>query len=112
MSRWRDEESGGQEYRITYINQNASCNEILVTLIMRAAIRIAADAKGQKLASMTLMMVVMISAMQSNQRNFMVANLMEALPAEYRNTMMVRQCLQDAARINNVILLPGYLRGL
>ena len=104
----------GMENKITYINQNASYNEILVTLIIQAAIRIAADAKDTKLASMTLtnMMVVMISSMQSNQRSVMVANLMEALPAEYRNTMMVRQCLQDAARINNVILLPGYLRGL
>jgi len=36
-----------------------------------------------------------------------VATIMETLPKEYSNSMMVRQCLQDAARINNVILLPG-----
>ena len=104
----------GQENKITYISQNASSNEILVTLIIRAAIRIAADAKDQKLAAMTLtnLMVVMISAMQSSQRSYMVANLMKTLPAEYRNTMLVRQCLQDAARINNVILLPEYFSGL
>ncbi len=104
----------GQENKITYIIQNASYNEILVILIIRAAIKIAADARDHKLAAMTLtnLMVVMISAMQNTQRSYMVANLMEALPKEYRNTLLVRQCLQDAARINNVILLPGYFNGI
>lgn len=104
----------GMENKVTYITQNASRNQILVTMIVQAAIRIAADAKDQKLAAMTItnLMVVMISAMKSTQRSFMVAKLMEAIPVEYRNTMMVRQCLQDAARINNVILLPGYYSGL
>ena len=48
-----------------------------------------------------------IKAIKPEIKSYMVASLMESLPMEYVNSMMVRQCLQDAARINNVILLPG-----
>lgn len=99
----------GQENKFSYITQNAAYNEILVTIIIRAALMIASDAKDKKLATMTLtnLFVVMIKAIKPEIKSYMVASLMESLPMEYVNSMMVRQCLQDAARINNVILLPG-----
>ena len=51
----------------------------------------------------------MIGATEMTKRSVMVANLMAKLPMEYKNTQIVRQCLQDAARMKNVILLPpGY----
>ena len=99
----------GQENKFTYVMQNAAYNEILVTIIIHAALRIAIDANDKKLATMTLtnLLSVMIKALKSEVKSYMVATIMETLPKEYSNSMMVRQCLQDAARINNVILLPG-----
>lgn len=99
----------GQENKFTYITQNAAYNEILVTIIIQAALKIASDAKDKKLAMMTLtnLFAVMIKAIKPEIKSYMVATLMESLPMEYSNSMMVRQCLQDAAKINNVILLPG-----
>ena len=94
------------------ITQNAAYNEILVTDIIRAALVIASDAKDKKLATMSLtnLLAVMIKAIKPEIKSYMVAAVMESLPMEFGNTMMVRQCLQDAARINNVILLPGKYR--
>lgn len=100
----------GQENRFNYVIQNAAHNQMLVTNIMRAAVRIMADAKDEQLVTMTMtnLMAVMISAISPSQKSVIVANLMRALPTDYWNTMKVRQCLQDAAKINNVIMLPGY----
>lgn len=102
----------GRENKFTYIMQNAAYNEILVTIIIRAALRIAANAKDKNLATMTLtnLLSVMIKALKPEVKSYMVATLMESLPKEYSNSVMVRQCLQDAARINNVILLPKNYR--
>lgn len=102
----------GLENKFTYITQNAAYNEILVTVIIRAALVIASDAKDKKLATMTLtnLLAVMIKAIKPEIKSYMVATVMESLPMEFGNTMMVRQCLQDAAKINNVILLPGNYR--
>lgn len=100
----------GQENRFNYVVQNAAYNQVLVTNIIRAAVKIMAEAKDSQLVTMTLtnLMAVMISAISASQKSIIVANLMKALPSEYWNTAKVRQCLQDAAKINNVIMLPGY----
>ena len=100
----------GQENKFTYITQNAAKNEILTTIIIKAAIKIAADAKDKKLAtiSLTNLMAIMIKAINWQYKSYMVTNLLNSLPVEYVNTMMVRQCLNDAARINNVVILPSY----
>ena len=52
---------------------------------------------------------MMIGAIELSRRSEMVASLMAMLPMEYKDSQIVRQCLQDAARMKNVILLPpGY----
>ena len=98
----------GRENQFNYVTQNVAYNEILPSIVVRAAIKIAADAKDQQLARMTLtnLFVVMISAIRTLQRSAIVANLMAALPQEYENTMFVRQCLEDAARVSHVIMIP------
>ena len=103
----------GQENKFTYITQNAAKNEILTAIIIKAAIKIAADAKDKKLAtiSLTNLMAIMIKAINCQYKSYVVTNLLNSLPVEYVNTMMVRQCLNDAARINNVVILPGYYDG-
>lgn len=101
----------GQTNKMTYITRNAGYNEILGMSIIQACIGIAAKARDKMLARMTMtnLMAMMIGAIELSRRSEMVASLMAMLPMEYKDSQIVRQCLQDAARMKNVILLPpGY----
>lgn len=99
----------GMENQFNYVTQNVAYNEILPAIVVQAAIKIAENAKDRQLARITLtnLFVVMIAAIRTLQRSAIVANLTATLPEEYRNTMFVRRCLEDAARINHVIILPS-----
>lgn len=107
MEEYRKMESG-QPNKMTYITCNTGYNEIQGLSIMQACIEIAAEAKDKQLAKMTMnnLLAMMIDATELPRRSTMVASLMTTLPTEYQNTLMVRQCLQDAARMKHVILLP------
>lgn len=110
MEEYRKMETG-QPNKMTYITRNAGYNEIQGLSVIQACISIASEAKDQRLARMTItnLLAMMINAIEPSRRSVMVARLMATLPIEYKNTQIVRQCLQDAARMKKVILLPpGY----
>lgn len=98
----------GQENKMTYITKNAGYNQTIGTSVLQACFRIATISKDNNLARFTItnLMVEMIKAFNPIHKSALVSKMLDSLPTSFKDTLLLRQCLQDAARINNVILLP------
>lgn len=92
----------------TYIVQNAAHNPYLTMDEVRGCVEIARVAKNKQLANMmiTNMMVSMIKSYDGEVKNSIVSKILAYLSFNYRNFASVKQCLLDAAKICNVIILP------
>lgn len=100
-------ESGGNN-RFTYIVQNAAYNPYLTTEEVRGCVEIAGIAKNKQQADImiTNMMVSMIKSYDGEVKNSIVSKTLAYLSFNYPNFARVKQCLLDAAKICNVIILP------
>ena len=95
---------------INYIMQNASHNAAICANIINAGFLIVMEAKDISLARITItnMFVAMIKSLRDELKSELITNTLSRIPYQYRNTRIVKTCLIDAARICNVIILPGY----
>ena len=50
----------------------------------------------------------MIKSLRNDLKSELITNTLSRIPYQYWNTRIVKMCLTDAARICNVIILPGY----
>ena len=68
------------------------------------------EKKYKVLARITItnMFVAMIKSLRDDMKSELITNTFSRIPYQYRNTRIVKTCLTDAARICNVIILPGY----
>lgn len=99
-----------QPNKINYIMQNASHNAAICANIINAGFQIVMEAKDISLARITItnMFVAMIKSLRDDVKSELITNILSRIPYQYRNTRIVKTCLTDAARICNVIILPGY----
>lgn len=100
-------ESGGNN-KFTYIVQNAAHNPYLTTEEIRGCVEIARVAKNKQQANImiTNMMISMIKSYDGQVKNTIVSKTLAFLSFHYPNFASVKQCLLDAAKICNVIILP------
>lgn len=98
-----------QPNKINYIMQNASHNAALCANIINAGFQIVMEAKDVSLARITItnMFVAMIKSLRDDLKSELISNTLSRIPYQYRNTRIVKEILTDAARICNVIILPG-----
>ncbi len=94
--------------KINYIMQNAMYNELLSMSVVTACVTISQKAKDKQLARITItnMLAAMIKSFDVFQRSSMVSEIFYALPDQFQHTLFVKQCLQDATKICNVIIMP------
>lgn len=99
-----------QPNKINYIMQNASHNAAICANILNAGFQIVTETKNISLARITItnMFVAMIKSLRNDLKSELITNTLSRIPYQYRNTRIVKMCLTDAARICNVIILPGY----
>lgn len=90
--------------------QNASHNAALCANIINAGLQIVMEAKDISLARITItnLFVAMIKSLRDDFKSELITNTLSRIPYQYKNTRIVKTCLTDAARICNVIILPGY----
>jgi hypothetical protein len=98
-----------QPNKINYIIQNASYNDVISINIINACVQIAAEANDNNLAriTMTNMLAAMIKSLKSEVKGEFVTQVLSGLPSQYKNTNEVKECMRDAAKICNVIMLPN-----
>lgn len=98
----------GSNNKFTYIVQNAAYNPFLTTEEVRGCVEIAGVAKNKQQANImiTNMMVSMIKSYDGEVKNSIVSKTLAYLSFNYPNFASVKQCLLDAAKICNVIILP------
>ena len=99
-----------QPNKINYIMQNASHNAAICANILNAGFQIVTETKDISLARITItnMFVAMIKSLRNDLKSELITNTLSRIPYQYWNTRIVKMCLTDAARICNVIILPGY----
>ena len=101
----------GAENRLTYIMQNTTYNTYMATEVVKGCVGIAGIANDEKRANMTItnMMVMMIKSLDVKVRSSIVSSTLAYLSFNFPNFGSVKRCLQDAAKICNVIILPPTL---
>ncbi len=98
----------GADNKFSYIIQNAAYNPYLTTEEVKGCVEIARAAKNAQQANImiTYMMVSMIKSLDVKVKSSVVSKTLAYLSFNYPNFADVKQCLRDAAKICNVILLP------
>ncbi len=83
----------------------------MATEVVKGCVGIAGIANDEKLANMTItnMMVMMIKSLDVKVRSSIVSSTLAYLSFNFPNFGSVKRCLQDAAKICNVIILPPTL---
>lgn len=98
----------GADNKFTYVIQNAAYNPYLTTEEVKGCVEIARVAKNKQQANImiTNMMVSMIKSLDVKVKSSVVSKTLAYLSFNYPNFADVKQCLRDAAKICNVIMLP------
>lgn len=97
----------GQDNMMTFVMLSAEKNFTIYSEIVNGALNIMGKAKDINLATITItnLFTMMIKSFSISTKSKMVELLMQLLNYPILNYQRVKQCLADAARINNVIML-------
>ena len=96
----------GKENKMTYIMQTAAKNYVIYAEVVNSAVNIMQQAKDRSLAiiSITNLFTMMIKSFRGTSKAEMVELAMQLLDYPIWFYQKVRQCLADAAKINNLMI--------